>query len=192
VPTPVEQDAAIRERERQPPVEVGVTPTCPYGISACWGGAYEALSRLHGVRLVRPIPNAGDSTAYVYLDHDGLPDLDLWPEQFAKVANGTHLFRGVEVTLQGVLEIRDSGTLVLRGSDKRPPIFLEPIEPSDKIQWDATRASTKPLERSEEQAYPRLLERVKAADGSLSATVTGPLHKSGAEYVLDVRQFVAA
>jgi hypothetical protein len=187
--TPMEQDAVIQKQEKQPPVEVGVTPTCPYGISACWGGAYEALSRLHGVRLVRPLPNAQDSTAYVYLEHEGLPDLDLWPEEFAKIANGTHYFRGVEVTIPGVLDIRPLGGVVMRGSDQRPPLFLEPIEAADKIQWDPVTAATKPLEPAEQDAYSHLLQRVKSAGGSLSATVTGPLRKSGNEYVLEVRKF---
>src|ERR1700690_3305152 len=37
LPTPVERDAAMQAEEKQPPVVVGVTPTCPYGISACGG-----------------------------------------------------------------------------------------------------------------------------------------------------------
>jgi galactose oxidase len=188
VPTPVEQDAAIQKREKHPPVVVGVTPTCPYGISACWGGAYEALSRLHGVRLVRPIPNADDSTAYVYLKHEGLPDLDLWPAQFAKVANGAHIYRGVEVTVEGVVEIHQGGALVMRGNEKRPPLLLDAIEATDKIQWDQTKLSIQPLETLEQNAYDRLLEQVKSAGGYSSAVVTGPLRKSENGNVLHVRQ----
>jgi glycosidase len=188
VATAAEQDAQIQAQEKKPPVVVGVTPTCPYGISACWGGAYEALSRLHGVRLVRPLPNAQDSTAYVYLKHDGLPDIDRWPAEFAKIANGTHFFRGVEITVQGVLEIHELGALVMRGSDKRPPLFLEPIEAPDKVQWDPATTATRPLEPAEAQAYTTLLDRAKAAGGTLTATVTGPFRKSGSQYVLEVRQ----
>jgi hypothetical protein len=80
----------------------------------------------------------------------------------------------------------------MRGSDKRPPLYLKPIEPEDKIQWDAVTASTKPLGPAEQNAYANLLERVKAAGGSLAATVTGPLLKSDNEYVLEVRQFSVA
>ena len=192
VPTPAEQDAAIQTQEKHRPIVVGVTPTCPYGLSACWGGAYEALSRLHGVRLVRPVPNAEDSTAYVYLHHDGLPDIDGWPAQFAKVANGSHLFRGVEVTVEGVVESHPLGVLVMRGSDKRSPLLLEPLAASAKIQWDSARASIKPLEPEEEQAYPTLLARVKAAGGSLIGTITGPLDKSANDYIVQVRQFSAS
>jgi galactose oxidase len=189
VRTPAEEDATLDKQEREAPIEVGVTPTCPYGISACWGGAYEALSRLHGVRRVKRAPNERDSTAYVYLEKDGLPDLDLWPREFAKIANGTHYLRGVEVTVTGVLDIRQLGSLVMRGSDSRPPLFLEAIEPADKIQWDAVTATTKPLEPAERSAYSDLLERLKTAGGSLTGTVTGPLQKSGSEYVLEVRRF---
>jgi hypothetical protein len=189
VRTPAEQDAALDKQEKQPAIEVGVTPTCPYGMSACWGGAYEALSRLHGVRRVKRVPNERDSTAYVYLEQDGLPDLDLWPGEFAKIANGTHHLRGVEVTVTGVLDIQQLGNLVMRGSDNRQPLFLEAIEPADKIQWDAVTASTKPLEPAEQSAYSDLLERVRTAGLSLTGTVTGPLQKSGNEYVLEVRRF---
>jgi hypothetical protein len=186
---PLEQDAEIQAREKAPPIVVGVTPTCPYGISACWGGAYEALKHLHGVRLVRPVPNAQDSTGSVYLEHDGLPDLDAWPKEFAHVANGTHFFRGVEVTLKGLAEMREGSTLVMQGNDVRPPVRLQQIEPGDKIQWDAANRSEQPLHRLEQGAYLRLLKKVKDDGGSLKAAVTGPLKKVGDEFVLEVRKF---
>jgi galactose oxidase len=148
---PLEQDAEIQAREKDPPVVVGVTLTCPYGISACWGGANESLTHMHGVRLVRPVPNAQDS-AYVYLTHGGLPDLDAWANQFAHVANGTHFFRGVEVTLQDVIETREGNTLVMQGNDMRPPLLLQPIEAADKIQWDTAKRSPQPLDPLEEDA----------------------------------------
>src|ERR1700690_3305153 len=88
-------------------------PDLPLRHIRLWGGAYEALIHLHGVRLVRPIPNAQDSTAYVYLEHEGLPDLEVWPTQFATIANGTHLFRGVEVTVEGQVQIQEGDTLVM-------------------------------------------------------------------------------
>jgi galactose oxidase len=187
--SPQEKDAAIQAREKKPPVVVGVTPTCPYGLSACWGGAYEALKHLHGVRLIRPLPNAEDSTAYVYLAHEGLPDLDVWPTEFAKIANGTHVFRGVELTVEDLVQIREGDTLIMHGDDLRPPVLLQPMEPADKIQWDFSRGSAKPLDSAEQHAYSRLQEQVKAASNSLRATVTGPLKKSGDRYVLEVREF---
>ena len=57
---------------------VGLTSICPYGLGACWGGAYEALQKLDGVQSVRPIANSEDSTADVYLHGDTLPDVDRW------------------------------------------------------------------------------------------------------------------
>ncbi|MGD1074373.1 MAG: galactose oxidase-like domain-containing protein, partial [Bryobacteraceae bacterium] len=187
--SPQEKDAAIQAREKKPPVVVGVTPTCPYGISACWGGAYEALKHLHGIRLIRPLPNAEDSTAYVYLAHEGLPDLDAWPTEFAKIANGTHHFRGVEVTVEDVVQIHEGDTLIVHGDDLRPPLLLRPMEPADKIQWDFSKGSAKPLDPAEQQAYSTLQEHVKAAGGSLRAAVTGPLKKSEHGYLLEVRTF---
>jgi hypothetical protein len=168
---------------------VGVTPTCPYGISACWGGAYEALSHMQGVRLVRPMPNADDSTAYVYLQHAGLPDLGEWAAQFAHIANGTHIFRGVEITMKDVVQAREGDTLVLQGNDIRPPLLLQPIQAADKIQWDTAKGSPQPVDPIEEDAYLRLQEKVKNAGGSLKASVTGPLKKVGDGFVLEVRNF---
>jgi galactose oxidase len=189
--TALELDADIVAREKQPPVVVGVTPGCPYGISACWGGAYESLTHMRGVRLVRPVPNADDSTAYVYLKHDGLPDLDVWASDFARMANGTYIFRGVEVTVTSLVEARSSGNLVMDGNDTRPPLPLSPIQAADKIQWDAPKTAPKPLALLEQSAFKRLLDAAKAAGGSLAASVTGPLRKDGDEgYVLEVREFL--
>ena len=187
--SPLEQDADIHAREKQPPIVVGVTPTCPYGISSCWGGAYLALGKMQGVRLVRPVPNAEDSTGSVYLKHDGLPDLDVWPAQFGHIANGTHIFRGVEMTVEGVLQSHSGDNLIIDGDDMRPPLALQPITAADKIQWDFTKGAVKPLEPGEQEAYTRLLEEVVKSGGSLNASVTGPLKKSGTAYVLEVRQF---
>jgi galactose oxidase len=187
--TSLEKDAAIQAGEKQAPVVVGVTPTCPYGLSACWSGAYEALQHLSGVRLVRPVPNAEDSTGFVYLKHDGLPDLDAWPAEFASIANGVHRFRGVEVTLADVLQTNQGNTFVIHGNDIRPPVLLEPIEASDKIQWDAAKGSVKPLDPIEQDTYLRLQQKVKDAGGSLKASVTGPIKKSDTRYILKVRTF---
>jgi galactose oxidase len=189
VVSPLEKDAAIQMDEKKPPVVVGITPTCPYGISACWGGAYEILKRLSGVRLVRPIPNAQDSTAFVYLDHDGLPDLSVWPSEFARIANGTHRYRGVEITMEGKVEIPEEGTLVMEGYNTIPSLLLYPLEAADKIQWDATKGSAKPLDPTEQDAWQGLEEKIRNAGGSAHATVTGPLKRNKDVYVLEVRQF---
>ena len=57
---------------------------------------WRQLQNMQGVAAVRPIPDAENSVAYVYLKHDGLPDLNKWPEQFTRTVNGTYRFRGVE------------------------------------------------------------------------------------------------
>jgi hypothetical protein len=144
---------------------------------------------MHGVRLVRPVPNPKDSTAYLYLKHNGLPDLDAWPQQFAHVANGTHFFRGVEVTLDGTIEILAPNALVMKGNDVRPPILLQPIEAADKIEWDAAKQSPQPLDPDEKDAYLRLRAKVTNAAGVFDATVTGTLKKVGDAFVLEVRKF---
>jgi hypothetical protein len=123
------------------------------------------------------------------LQHDGLPDLDAWPTQFADIANGTHIFRGVEVTIEDVVQTREGNTLVMQGTDVRPPLLLQPIEPADKIQWDDTKKSPKPLDPLEQGAYLKLQEKVKNAGGLLKAAVTGPLKKVGDGFVLEVRKF---
>lgn len=66
----------VREKASGTRVELGITPTCPYGLSACWGGAFEALSNLEGVELVDPIPHASGSTASVFLKGELIPS---WP-----------------------------------------------------------------------------------------------------------------
>jgi len=126
------------------------------------------------------------------LEHEGLPDLEVWPAQFANIANGTHIFRGVEVTLEGLLQIQEGNTLVMSGNDKRPPLLLEPIETVDKIQWDAAKASVRPLDPIEQDAYSRLQQTTKNSSGSLNAIVTGPLKKTDHGYILEVREFSVA
>ena len=60
----------------------GITGLCPYGIGACWAGAYEALRRLERVAYVAPVPDAQASTATLLLGDDGVPPLHRWQEQF--------------------------------------------------------------------------------------------------------------
>jgi galactose oxidase len=170
-------------------VTVGITATCPYGISACWGGAYQALTHMQGVDHVQKTPDGDDSTVKVTLEHAGLPDVDLWRTQFTRIANGTHIFRGVEVTVEGRLTV-ENGVLTLEGDDERPPVTLVPIHPDSKIQWDFTTRALEPLEDSERTAYENLLARASGASGKLQATVTGPLIKTRSGFVIQVRKFV--
>lgn len=164
------------------PVTVGVTGTCPYGIGACWGGAYAALKRLQGVDLVRPIPNADDSTADLFMAGDVLPPLAEWERQFEDMVHGAYVLRGVEVTLRGPLDAQGD-LLFIAAAGQR--LLLVPIAPDDKVQWDRTAGAPRPLEPAEASAYEQLHSTPR--DGEVS--VTGPLRQTDEGYRLEVRVF---
>jgi hypothetical protein len=185
---PMERDAAIAATAARPPVVVGLTSTCPYGLAACWGGAYTALRELTGVETVRPIADARNSVAFVYLDHDGLPDVEDWPAEFARAANGSYGWRGVEVTLQGPVE-RHGDALVLPADPHRPAVTLAPIRQADKVQLDLDNGVPRPLPEQEKLAYEQLAQRVPDTPASGQVSVTGPLNKTEAGFVLQVRAF---
>lgn len=189
LPSPLEKDATIRAEELLPPVVVGITPACPYGLSTCWAGAHKALEHLSGVRIVRPIPDTNDSTGFVYLKDAGLPDIDAWPKEFASSAKEVHRFRGVEIKVEGSVKEGDGGTIVMQGNGIRPPLLLQPILASEKIQWDFGAAAPQPMTQAEQEAYANLQEKVRNLGGALNATVTGPLLHSDRGYVLEVRMF---
>jgi len=182
------RQAAVAETAEGTAVVVGITGTCPYGIAACWGGAHEALNRLEGVDLVNPIPNADDSTAEVFLEDKRVPAVDRWDEQFRSIVNGRYALRGVEVTLQGTIEERD-GQLVLAGSGQRPLVQLAPLAAADKIQWNHTTQTRKPLEEGEVLAYERLAAAARDLTDGQQVTVTGPLKQTDVGYQLHVRLF---
>lgn len=160
-------------------VAVGLTAQCPYGLAACWGGAYEALTALSGVAVVTPYADAADSTAEVFLGDDGLPDLDAWPAQLARSANGSYAFRGVELTVEGVVERRDPDDLVLVGGH-RPPIRLRPLD--RVLAWDLAARRPRAATAAEHAAYGRVSERV-----GQDVSVTGLVTKSGPDWSLAVR-----
>jgi hypothetical protein len=182
------RQAAVAEAAKGTAVVVGITGTCPYGIAACWGGAREALHRLEGVDLVNPIPDADDSTAEVFLEDERLPALDRWDEQFHSIVGGRYDLHGVEVTLEGVIEERD-GKLFLAGSGQRPPVQLAPLAAADKIQWNHTAQTLKPLEEGEALAYERLAATSRSLPDGQQVTVTGSLKQTDAGYQLHVRLF---
>ena len=182
------REAEVEQAAKGTAVVVGITGTCPYGIGACWGGAYEALRRLQGVDLVSPVPNTDDSTAQVFLQDERLPALHQWDEEFRRSVNGTYEMRGVEVTLRGVIGKRDE-KLFLEGLGQRPPVQLAPLSKSDKIQWNHTVRDRKPLEADEALAYEKLAVALTSAPQGQQVTVTGPLGQTGVEYQLRVRLF---
>ena len=106
------------------------------------GGAYEALKKLQGVEMVRPIANADDSTAEVYLSSQSLPDLRCWPEQFAQWANRSYDFRGVEVTLSGTVREQDRSLVLISPSGSDPYGWRRSGRHEDSVEppgADATR-----------------------------------------------------
>ena len=178
------REAEVAKAAKGTMVVVGITGTCPYGLGACWGGAYEALTHLEDVDLVGPIPNADASTAEVFLKDQSLPALEQWDKQFRGIVNGTYELRGVEVTLQGIVHKRDD-QFFLSHPDK-PEVQLVPLS-VEKIQWNRAKGAAEPPSEEELSAYEKL------ANGFLNleqeVTVTGPLKQTGAAYQLYVRQF---
>ena len=185
---PVEKDAAIAAKAQRPPVIVGLSSTCPYGLAACWGGAYVALRRLPGVAMVRPMADAKDSVAILYLDHDGLPDVANWPKEFEKLANASYAWRGVEVTVVGDLVSRE-GNFVFAATAARPQVKLAPLEPADKVQLNLENGAPRALPEEERTAFENLSKRTGTSTSAVRATVTGPLKQVDGAFVLEVRKF---
>ena len=172
-------------------VVVGLTGTCPYGISACWGGAHEALRQLDGVELVDPIPDGERSTATVFLVDDRLPAVDRWRQDFHAIVNDSYQLRGVEVTVSAPVVRRD-GRLFLVGDAERPDVLLVPLDASDKVQWNRAARIPLPAGPEEADAYDRLAGDVAVAGGQVTATVTGPLTTSDTGQRIEVRKFAPA
>lgn len=189
-----ERDEAVREHSTGTRVTIGLTAKCPYGLGACWGGAYEALKKLSGVAAVRPIANAEDSTAEVYLRDQDLPDIDSWPEQFAHWANGSYDFRGVEVTIAGTVREQDGIVQLAVPSFGAPArdatVRLMPLEQDMKLQWDYQTRRIKNATSDERDAYQNLVARYQNQGvGRESTRITGPLTKTDNGWVLYVRKY---
>src|SRR5262249_5652978 len=113
-PSLAESDRRIEAEAHGAKVVVGLTSRCPYGLAACWGGAYQTLRALSGVDAVKAVANADDSTAEVFLRDNAPPDIDGWIATFRKMANGSYDFRGAEATLSGAVRL-EAGRPVLAG-----------------------------------------------------------------------------
>jgi hypothetical protein len=184
-----ELDAKIRSEVPGTLAAVGLTSRCPYGLGACWGGAYEALQKLDGVQAVRPIANAEDSPADVYLHGDTLPNVERWAEQIARVANGSYDFRGIEVSVKATVEAQNGG-LRLTGPSTDKPVVLAPLEQGEKIQFDRARGTPELATADELGAYDRLFSVFRTAQlADLPVRVTGPLRMRDNGWVLQVRSF---
>ena len=168
-------------------VEVGVTPSCPYGLSSCWAGAYEALGKLEGVQSVATTPDAYNCTAHVYLKDRSLPDVAKWAKQFESLVGKSYEFRGVEVTIRATVEVKD-GRLVLQAPGLKEPVALAPLE--HRLQWNFKKSAARQPEPDERDAYQQLAARNKEAKGGgFRVEVTGPLRVTDKGPVLEVREF---
>jgi hypothetical protein len=165
-------------------VVIGLTSRCPYGLAACWGGAYQTLKALKGVDAVKAVANAEDSTAEVFLAGNGPPDIDSWKATFRDMAKGSYDFRGAEVTLAGAVRL-ESGELRLSGPDWSIP--LDALNTIHKVQWDWSLRKPAEPTPAESAAYDRLLDRVRASSELSSVVITGPLGSERGERRLHVR-----
>jgi hypothetical protein len=168
-------------------VVVGVTPNCPYGIKACWGGAHEALGKLEGVKSVDSTPDAYNCTGGVDLKSNALPDPDKWADQFKKAVDQNYVFRGVEITVEGVLEKKEDG-LVLRIPKIDEPLRLAAL--GNKLQWNFKKRAARQPEPDEKDAHDTLARVVKNPNATeVKVMVTGPLRKEANRHILEVREF---
>jgi len=182
------QQKVISEQDK-PPVVVGLTPTCPYGLGPCWGGAYEALNNIKDIKTVQPRPNQVESVAYVYLNDDILPDIDVWRRELREIDSGTYTLRGIEITLSGLIT-ENQGQLTLAGNSSRSQLTLKQFQSESKLEWDNVAKVNKPLTQDEASAYSKLYQKVVAQPEGATLQVTGRLQKEGdATYSLHVKKF---
>ena len=186
VAVPEALDIAAARQTGKFPVIVGVTPTCPYGISACWAGAYDGLNQITGVDKVWPRPDSVDSIAFVFLKEDILPDIEVWRAEFAAAANGSYVLRGIELTLDGTVS-ESNGLLTLAGNATRPEVVLAPLQGADKVQWNIDTWENWPMSPDEETAYERLSKKLGQAVAGATVEVAGPLKKNGKDFYMEVR-----
>jgi galactose oxidase len=171
-------------------VVVGVTPTCPYGIKACWAGAYHALGRIDGVESVATTPDAYNCTASLRLKPQALPDPDGWAAAFTAKVGKAYVFRGVEVTVEGSVE-KDGDAPTLRVPGIPQPIALTPLE--HKLQWNFKKAASRQPEPDERDALAQLVLKAKnAGKSAFKVQVTGPFTRTERGYSLEVREFIAS
>ncbi|KAK0702641.1 hypothetical protein B0H67DRAFT_594824 [Lasiosphaeris hirsuta] len=192
-PTLGEHSERIVAEQSQPPVVVGLTPICPYGLGPCWGGAYDALRRIPDIEVVNPVPNQADSVAFVYpTEGDMLPDIDVWRRELARTVNSSYEMRGIEMTLSGVVT-NTNGQVTLAATPARPQsLLLAPFKQANQLKWDIEARAARPISDIEAGAYQRLHDALAhcPTGAAVDAQVTGTLQKNGpAKFSLHVRQF---
>jgi galactose oxidase len=192
-PTLMEHDERVIAEQARPHVVVGLTPLCPYGLGPCWGGAYDGLQAVTDIDVVRPVPHHHDCLAFVYLQQDILPDIDVWRTEFEGVANKSYNMRGIEMTISGAVTKEKSGTdeqLTLAGTSTRPQLILAPFQATSQLKWDIKANAPKPISDAEAAAYERLAATLAGHPAEVTVQVTGTLQKHGADkFSLDVRDF---
>jgi hypothetical protein len=143
---------------------------------------------LDGVATVLPVADNREAVATLYLAHDGIPDLNAWPAQFARFANGSYGWRGVEMTLIGQIT-QVSGAYQLAANAARPAVTLGSLDRANKVQLDHTGGTLNPLPEQEATAYRRLVAETAAPISDATFSVTGPIRQTASGFLLEVRDF---
>jgi galactose oxidase len=182
-----EGDAAAQVKD----VVVGITATCPYGISACWAGAYEALTHLDGVESVDKNPDSNTSTAHIHLRSKALPDPEKLRTQFESLVGKAYLFRGVEITVEGSVKERN-GDMTVELPDAKESLRLAALK--TKVQWNFQKQHTRGPETEERTAFQDLISKEKETMSTKATShpvvrVTGPLKMTDRGPVMEVREF---
>lgn len=167
-------------------VRVAITPTCPYGLNGCWGGAHEALRKLSGVRAVAPSPDAYNCMADIHLQNQGLPDVQAWEKQFLGSTSGVYGFRGVEVTVRGLLEEKNGG-LFLKSASVDKPIALAALKTD--LRWNFKKRMARQPEADETAAFKQLTLAQSNSKEPLVVEITGPLQSSANGPIVEVREY---
>ena len=189
-PSLFDHDKRIIAEQARPHVVVGMTPICPYGLGPCWAGAYEGLHEVNDIDVVRPVPHHDDCLAFVYLKDDIIPDIDVWRNDFKKVAHATYDMRGIEMTLSGAVTKTQDDQIKLAGTSTRPDVVLAPFQPHSQLKWDMKAEGPRPITDEEAGAYKRLTTTLADHTAGVTMQVTGTLQKHDAnEFSLDVREF---
>jgi galactose oxidase len=183
---PLSQTASAQVKE----VVIGLTPSCPYGIAGCWGGAREALARLDGVESVAASPDVYNCTAHVKLNGKGLPNPETMQKQFKDMVGDLWAFRGIEVSVEGTNSVQD-GKMSLTCPGVAKPILLVPLK--NKLQWNFAKHAARKPEPDEATAHQEMHGTAANNVSKLENRwiVTGPLRLENGAIHLEVREAFA-
>jgi hypothetical protein len=168
-------------------VVIGLTSRCPYGLAACWGGAYQSLLKLSGVAYVNPVADASTSTAEVFLLDNTIPDPERWKREFQDSANASYEIRGIEVSVEGQLS-REGDRFRLSLADGQQ-VDIERPAADAKVQWNWDAKAPEIFTEQEAAAAERPAPH---AEASHRARLTGPLRKQNGKLAIAVRSFEVA